>query len=167
MVFGCMKQCGGFVEVQSQRGAGTCFTLWFPRSKLEVTPSKRPPPQAARGNASVLLVEDNLQVAKLTRRMLETAGYRVRAANGPEEALRLWRIAPDDVLVTDVEMPGMSGVRLSEQIRALTPLLRTLYITGHSNQHIDLHAHAGRCALVTKPFRHNDLLLALESLLTR
>jgi CheY-like chemotaxis protein len=165
MVFGSMKQCGGFVEVQSRPRAGTTFTLWFPRAMQE--PSRpveiaRDPPRAT---ARVLLVEDNEPVANVARRILESAGYSVRVTLDPNQALNMWLAEPADVLVTDVEMPGMTGIRLSERLREHTPALRTLFITGHSTERIDLNVHPGRSAVVMKPFRRNELLLALEDVL--
>ena len=167
MVFGAMKQCGGFVEVQSQPRAGSTFTLWFPRAahvSLRPLEGARDLPQAS---ARVLLVEDNQLVASVTKRILEAAGYEVRVTLDPNQALSMWLAEPADVLVTDVEMPGLTGIRLSERLREHTPSLRTLFITGHSSERIDLSAHEGRSSVCMKPFRRSDLLLALADVLQR
>jgi CheY-like chemotaxis protein len=167
MVFGAMKQCGGFVELRSSPSIGTTFTLWFPRSLPKTMPPAAPVRETPRLTARTLLVEDNIAVAAVTRRTLEAAGYAVRVAHDPNEALNVWKTEPADVLVTDVEMPGMSGVRLCERVRELTADLRTLFITGHSSERIELQDHAGRSAVVMKPFRRDDLLFELARLLGR
>jgi PAS domain S-box-containing protein len=167
MVFGSMKQCGGFAELRSSPSAGTTFSLWFPRSLPKTVPPAAPVREPPRLNARILLVEDNVSVAAVTRRTLEAAGYVVRVAHDPNEALTIWNAEPADVLVTDVEMPGMSGARLCERIREVTPELRTLFITGHSSEHIDLQDHGGRSVVVMKPFRRDDLVFAVARLLGR
>jgi PAS domain S-box-containing protein len=167
MVFGSMKQCGGFVELRSKPSAGTTFTLWFPRSQPKSIPPTQPMREPPRLQARILLVEDNIPVATVTRRTLEAGGYVVRVVHDPNEALVIWKGEPADVLVTDVEMPGMSGLRLCELVREVSPDLRTLFITGNSSERIELEEHGGRSLVVMKPFRRDDLLFALARLLGR
>ncbi|HKU41963.1 MAG TPA: response regulator, partial [Polyangiales bacterium] len=167
MVFGAMKQCGGFVELESQPRVGSTFTLWFPRA---IRPAQQEPEHSSeppRATASVLLVEDNEAVASVATRILESAGYSVRTTHVPEQALRICQTAPPDVLITDVEMPGMSGVKLSALLREREPELPVLYITGHSTERIELGEPDARTAIVMKPFRRSELLLALAELLGR
>ena len=165
MVFGTMKQCGGFVELQSQLGHGTTFRLWFPRADHEAPAPPGRLSVRARLRARVLLVEDNSAIRKVVERMIEGAGCSVRVASDPAEALRLWQTAPFDVLVTDVEMPGMSGVKLRERLCETTKELPTLFITGHSSERLDTILREGNCAVILKPFRGNELLTALNKLL--
>jgi two-component system cell cycle sensor histidine kinase/response regulator CckA len=161
MVFGTMKQFGGFVEVHSVPGAGSTFTLWFPRSQEDVTRATSVRPKSGNGSGSVLLVEDNVAVAQVAKLILESLGYSVRLTHDPHEALNLWRSQPADLLVTDVEMPGMSGVLLRERLAEHDPELRTLFITGHSNEQL---AAQPRSAALMKPFRRTDLQRALSEL---
>jgi CheY-like chemotaxis protein len=165
MVFGCMKQCGGFVDLRSQPDQGTTFTLWFPRSRVEAVIPSVVPSRPPGGSARALLVEDNAAVAQVTTLILESAGYEVTATRDPIAAIALWNDDPRDVLVTDVEMPKMSGIRLSQRLREQSPELRTLFITAHSSEQVDLHLRAGRSAVVTKPFGREELLLTLANLL--
>jgi CheY-like chemotaxis protein len=165
MVFGSMKQCGGFVEVASRPGAGATFTLWFPRAAEAPAPPAAAISGPPRASGSVLLVEDNPAVANVAKLILESAGYAVLVTQDAERALDMWRAAPADVLITDIEMPGMSGMRLAERLREFTPNLRTLFITGHSNEQIE--ETAGRSAVVMKPFRRQELLVAVAKLLER
>jgi CheY-like chemotaxis protein len=160
MVFGTMKQCGGFVEVRSVLGRGTTFTLWFPRVQ-EAPRVDSVRATSSHGAGSVLLVEDNVAVAQVAKLILESLGYTVRLTHDPHDALQLWRAQPADLLVTDVEMPGMSGVRLRERLAEHDPQLRTLFITGHSNEQL---ARQPRSAALMKPFRRTELQRALSDL---
>jgi CheY-like chemotaxis protein len=165
MVFGAMKQCGGFIDVRSQPGQGTTFELWFPRATQEIAAGEASTEAANGRQARVLLVEDNPMVARVTRLILESNGYSVRLAPGPEPALAMWEQDPADVLVTDVEMPGMSGVRLSERLRPRSPDLRVLFMTGYSTAQFNLHTSPGRSEVLLKPFRGDELVSAVGRLL--
>jgi PAS domain S-box-containing protein len=164
MVFSAIRKAGGFVNVHSEPGVGSSFELWFPSATSEA--ELRAPEREATSpsNASVLLVEDNPSVSKVVKTMLEGAGYRVRVANTPNEALAAWKEHPADVLVTDVVMPALSGVALREKLLETTPDLKTLYITGYSPERLDLQPEWGRTAVVLKPFHDDQLLPALAKL---
>jgi len=165
MVFGAMKQSSGFVEVASERGRGALFRLWFPRVLPAQSPVARSTHSPKRA-LSVLLVEDSEPVLKLAAAMLNSAGHRVRmAASGPE-ALARWREEPADVLVTDVVMPHMSGVRLAEELRQQAPLLPVLFITGYLPDRVGLGPPSKLSAVVMKPFERRALLAALDGLVT-
>ena len=101
----------------------------------------------------------------VAKRILESSGYSVRVSGDPHEALHVWRAEPADVLVTDVDMPGMSGIQLRERLCQTTPDLRTLFITGHSSEPLEVFAQEKSSAVVMKPFSRNELLAALAELL--
>jgi CheY-like chemotaxis protein len=165
MVFGAMKQCGGFVEASSELGRGSCFQLWFPR----VPPPLEPAADRAGGSERalhVLLVEDSEPVLKLATAMLNSAGHRVRVAASGAEALARWSEEPADVLVTDVVMPQMSGVTLAQDLRRQVPSLPVLFITGYLPDRVGLAAQSAHSAVVMKPFQRRELLAALDALVT-
>jgi PAS domain S-box-containing protein len=164
MVFGAMRRADGFIQLHSKLGQGTTFELWFPRSvalpsEHRVTPSQE---QLPRGRA--VLVDDDSAVLRVAGRMLEKLGYSVRLAAGAPDALAACREEPVDLLVTDVDMPGMSGLELAKQARDLYPALPVLFITGHSYERIAV-GHSARQAVLGKPFRVSDLQQALDDLL--
>lgn len=165
MVFAAMKQCGGFVHLHSSPGVGSTFELWFPRAAQDPPKAIERIDRPMRLRARVLLVDDNSSICTVIKRLLAGAGCTVQIVSDPLEALAIWRASPADVLVTDVEMPSMSGVELSERLRETTPELRTLFITGHSSERLDLQVRSGRCSVVMKPFRADELVRALASLL--
>jgi PAS domain S-box-containing protein len=105
-------------------------------------------------------------IVTVARRMLEKGGHRVRVAHDAKEAIDLFEQEPAELLVTDVVMPGMTGVELCAVLEQRAPLLRTLFITGYAPDHAELGPAPGRRAVVMKPFRADDLLLAVGKLLS-
>jgi two-component system, cell cycle sensor histidine kinase and response regulator CckA len=116
----------------------------------------------ARGKATILLVEDEDAVRGLVSRVLESAGYRVLDAGRPSEAEPLFAAEPQiDLLVTDVVMPEMSGYELAQRFQAKRPSLRTLFISGYSeNAPSSLDGVTGD--LLKKPFAPEQLTRAVE-----
>ena len=160
-VYGIVKQNGGRIEVESQLGAGSTFRISFPREHGQVErPSAIPEPRRPLGGATILMVEDEAALLRLGTRMLEKLGHRVLPAQGPEEALRVAAAHPDtiDLLMTDVVMPGMSGLDLSLQLRSLHPEARTLFVSGYTEDIIADHGIIDRSLIfLEKPFGLEDL----------
>lgn len=152
-VYGIVRQSGGAVLVDSVKGKGTVFTVLLPafddgNERL----SSRPAP---RGGATILVVEDDAQVREVIRRALESAGYHTLEAAGPAEALD--RVEQHDgaidMLLTDVVMPGMSGVQLARCIEPLQPKMRVLFVTGYlDDTTLRLGLPTNGAAVVPKPF---------------
>ncbi len=114
VVFGIVEQSRGRVSVRSDPGHGAEFRILLPRTAERPNGRAHAAPQAPRGNETVLLVEDEDMVRRLTGEMLERQGYRVISAASPAEALRVEQ--PYELLLTDVVMPGMTGPELAEQL---------------------------------------------------
>jgi two-component system cell cycle sensor histidine kinase/response regulator CckA len=113
-------------------------------------------------------VEDDDQVLKLTRRILERFGYEVLSATDGVTALRLATShhGPLHALLTDVVLPGVSGPRLAKALAGLRPHTRVLYMSGHPNEELSHHVHpADSAPLLTKPFKPIELARALRKLL--
>ncbi len=143
-VYGVVKQNGGFINVYSEPGLGSSFKIYLPRQVEEGSqedPARAPDPEVAGGRETVLVVEDEAGLLRLTRRMLERLGYEVLGARSPTEAIALAREhgARIDVLLTDVVMPEMDGSALASQLAAIVPGLRVLYMSGYPATVIDQH----------------------------
>ena len=127
-VYGIVKQNNGFINVYSEPGQGTTFKIYLPRyrtAKMEFLPEKVKEPQTERGHETILLVEDEPSILKMTTMMLERLGYEVVAAKTPGEAIRLAQehTGKIDLLVTDVVMPEMNGRDLAKNILSIHPNL--------------------------------------------
>lgn len=156
IVYGIVKQAGGEIMVNSEPGRGTVFKIYFPTSD-EVPEQPRDVGQSHRelGTGTILLVEDEDQVRSLTSSILLRHGYRVLTATSGAEALQIARDHPEPIhlLLTDVVMPGMNGAILAQEMRALRPDIRILYMSGYTDASITGEAaFAGDVAYLEKPF---------------
>jgi PAS domain S-box-containing protein len=140
MVYGIVKQSGGYIWAYSEPGLGTTFKIYFPRvegtrgdAEAAVAASSSPP-----GRETILLAEDEDSVRRLARRILEEAGYTVLEAREATEALTIsegWD-GPIDLLVTDVVMPELNGRELAERLSVLRPGIQILYISGYTDHDV-------------------------------
>jgi two-component system cell cycle sensor histidine kinase/response regulator CckA len=156
-VYGIVRQSGGCVWAGNAPGGGAVFTIYLPRTNASpAQPSANEPAgRVARGEGTVLLVEDEPQVRALTRRMLERSGYTVLTAANGEEALRLvaGHAGPLDLVLTDMVMPLMGGRELVERLAGVRPELRVVFMTGYTAGGVDTEGAPGRgLVLLEKPF---------------
>jgi signal transduction histidine kinase len=168
--YGAVQQSNGQIEVYSQVGQGTSFRIYFPRvSTSTQTAHKRVPGESLRlGAGTVLVVEDTPLVLELTARMLSHLGYTVLEADGPMAALEIARKHPEeiDLLLTDLVMPGSSGLQLASVFGEIHPETRVLYTSGYSD---DVIANYGGCDaslhFISKPFSMQALSDKVRSIL--
>jgi two-component system cell cycle sensor histidine kinase/response regulator CckA len=159
-VYGIVEQSGGTIEVESELGAGSTFTIVLPALDEAAIQEKAPLPPLRRAGR-VLLVEDEDLVRSVVREVLERGGYSVLEASGPDEALELSGTPEQiDLLVTDIVLPGMSGSALVERIAPERPAMRVLYTSGYADQALSA---AGE--VLEKPFTPEDLLRRVGELL--
>ena len=135
-VYGIVRQNHGFICVSSQVGQGTTFTIYVPRyvGKADRFRKDAGAVPVHRGNETILLVEDELTLLKLGKRMLESFGYTVLAASTPGEAIRLAaeHVGEIHLLITDVVMPEMNGRDLARNVLALYPGIKRLFMSGYT-----------------------------------
>jgi PAS domain S-box-containing protein len=136
-VYGIAKQHQGWVEVTSLVGTGTTFEVFLPLIPAATSDPASLPGAAGPhgGTETILLVEDQLPVRLMTRRVLESYGYQVHEAASAREAMKIWRQHAGEValLLTDMVMPGgMTGWELSEQLRAQKQNLKVVFMSGYS-----------------------------------
>jgi CheY-like chemotaxis protein len=169
-VYGIVKQTGGHLAVESRHGSGAAFSIWFPRV-LDVAVEVTPKPGGRRlGLETVLVVEDEPKVREVAVRALESGGYRVLAASGGEEALRLalGEAGPVHLVLTDVVMPGLGGREVARRVLELKPEARVLYVSGHTRDAIGKEGvRDDGIEFLPKPFTATTLLDRVRSLLDR
>ena len=170
MVYGLMKQHGGFIEVQSTLGIGTTVTLYFPPALEQPTPAPLLPVPAPPGTETILLVEDETALRRSASRILERKGYRVLTAADGEEALHMFRMHRDRValVVSDVVMPRLSGPGLYSALRREGVQVPFLFMSGYterdgSSRHADPAGSSGWCR--SRGMR-GILLLCIQELLS-
>jgi PAS domain S-box-containing protein len=172
MVHGVVRQHGGAIQVQSVLGGGTTFEIYLPQVEAAVE-GARVDETAGRetgGRETILLVEDEDDVRALAREVLERQGYTVLEASDGLQALHRCETAGDhiDLVLTDVVMPRMSGRELVDQVRVLRPAMRTLYMSGYTEDAIVRHGvRDASTALLGKPFAPADLLGKVREVLDR
>jgi PAS domain S-box-containing protein len=169
-VYGIVKQSDGHIWVYSEPGQGTTFKIYLPRVAAAAEPPAPKPmaPASLRGSETVLVVEDEEAVRKLTRRVLEAHGYAVLAAGDGQEALRLANEhdGPINLLVTDVVMPNMSGRQLAERVVSARRETRVLYLSGYTDDAIIRHGVLDPgIAFLQKPFTPQALARKLREVL--
>jgi PAS domain S-box-containing protein len=170
MVYGIVKQSGGYIWAQSEPGQGTTFKIYLPRIEAAVdvaAPSAALPPPL-KGSETVLVVEDQGEVRRLTRKVLESRGYTVLVAPEGREALRLaeQHAGPIHLLVADVVMPGMSGREVGLLLAPTRPEMKVLYVSGYADESIVQHGvlEPG-LAFLQKPFSADALARKVRELL--
>jgi len=136
MAYGVVKQSGGAISVHSEQGAGTRFDIYLPRTTEAAQGVPAAAGAAKRGCETILLVEDNNAVRRITLRMLRSAGYQVIEARSAEEALPLAREHAGRIglLLTDVMMPGMNGPELAKRLAGEMPGLKVLFVSGYPDE---------------------------------
>ncbi|MEO0345805.1 MAG: ATP-binding protein [Pseudomonadota bacterium] len=166
-VYGIVTQSGGSIDVESAPGQGSTFRITLPR--VESPESGRDSVDASGERASltltgtVLVVDDEPNVRDVVTKTLENLGCRVIAADSGAAALELAATRAFDVVLTDIIMPGMSGIELVETLRRDGFQQRVIYMTGHGAD--DEARAAAHGPLLRKPFRSHALITALADAL--
>ncbi len=169
-VHGIVHQSGGYIYVYSELGNGSCFKIYLPRvdQVAESAKSRQAIEHHARGTETILVVEDEAMVRDLTLEVLKESGYTVISAERPDDALRICaqNQGPIDLLLTDVVMPGMSGLELAERLKPERPKMKVLYVSGYT---ADAVARRGmsdpETAFLQKPFAPGALVRKVREVL--
>ena len=169
-VYGIVKQNDGFINVYSEPDQGTTFRIYLPqyRAETEIPEKKTADKIDMDGNETILLVEDEPPILKMTRMMLERMGYKVFAAGTPGEAIALARehVGEIHMLMTDVVMPEMNGRDLAKNILSLHPNIKRLFMSGYTANVIAHHGVLDEGVnFIQKPFSKQDLAIKIREVL--
>ena len=158
--YGIIKGHGGFINVYSEKGHGTTFSIYLPASTREAVREAPPKSAIRRGHETVLVVDDEPMILDVTREMLEGLGYRALVAQGGADALEVYRADHGriDLVILDMIMPGMGGGELLDRMKAVNPGVRVILSSGYSiNGEAKAILARGARLFLQKPFRLDDL----------
>jgi len=171
-VYGIIKQHKGTIWVYSEKGKGATFKIYLPRIEeaAEETLKDGQLSHLPRGKETVLVVEDEMPVRSAAVRILHRLGYTVLEAGNGEEALRLVQNNTSEIhlLLADVVMPRMNGKELADQLKAVRPGLKILFMSGYTDNTImDNGVFTESAAYLQKPFSEVTLAHKIRELLDR
>jgi light-regulated signal transduction histidine kinase (bacteriophytochrome) len=168
-VHGIVAQVGGTIDISSEPGIGTTFTMVFPATDVAPNEAERPAENRPRaGGETILIVEDGNDLREVTRRLLSRSGYVVLTAANGYEAIdqAAHHGSPIDLLLTDLIMPFMTGDEVAARMRELYPDIRVLFMSGYA---APVLAAGGRLApehpMLDKPFSRSTLLIKVLEVL--
>lgn len=170
-VYGIVSQNKGAVTVSSEPGKGTLFAVYLPRlnsEELQTSTQSAPEAAAQSGAETILVVEDQEQVLELARSILEMYGYNVLATRSAPQAVKIAqeRSGTIDLLLSDVVMPQMNGRQLSSAVKATSPGIRTLFMTGYPSHFADPQGLLeDGIELIEKPFTVKALVTRVRKVL--
>ena len=163
VVYGVVKQSSGYIWVYSEPGKGATFKIYLPRVEeaVEKASPSTSPPEYLKGSETVLLVEDEESLRRLTRSLLEQSGYTVLEASEGAEALQIAHQHQGTIhlLLTDVVMPGTGGRVLAEKIALTYPDTKVLFMSGYTDYAVTAHGVLEEGTfLLQKPFTRGALM---------
>ena len=169
-VYGVVKQSGGYIALDSEKGKGARFSVYLPRvEQTAAAPDARSAsPLDVRGSETILLVEDAEPLRKLAHMFLQESGYDVLTAADGAAALEVVRRDSRRIhlLLTDVVMPGINGRVLAERLAPLQPGMKVLYMSGYTDSFIAGHGVLEQGThLLHKPFTQEALARKVRELL--
>jgi PAS domain S-box-containing protein len=168
--YGIVKSHGGYIDVQSEKGKGTVFEIYFPASREVVRKENKWGDEIAEGRGTILLVDDERIITEVGEAVLEKLGYDVIPANSGEEALNIYESNRDriNIVILDMIMPGMGGGETFDRLRETNPQIKVLLASGYS---IDGQAEEilrrGCDGFIQKPFDIGQLSNKLREVLDR
>lgn len=167
VVQGIVDQHGGFVQLDTKPGVGSCFSIFLPvateKHNAEVVPPKTP---RTNGTEKVLVVEDDERVRQITTHYLETAGYQTVSASNGIEGLETYRRDKPDLVLTDLVMPEMGGVEMMKQILQQDRDTSYIYMSGYIGSELDVDFLLDQeQEFIPKPYSAKMLLYKVRSVL--
>ncbi|UCF84557.1 MAG: response regulator [Desulfobacteraceae bacterium] len=169
-VYGIVKGHGGYLDVASEPGQGTTFSIYLPASEKHTDVQAEPDSQIETSSGTILMVDDEEIILNVGSKILEKLGYRVLQATSGKKALEVYEAEKDgiDLVILDMVMPGMGGGETFDRIMAIEPQAKVLLSSGYSldGEATDI-LKRGCKGFVQKPFKFKDLSLRIKAILER
>lgn len=168
VVYGIVKQHGGFVTVYSEPGKGTAFKIHLPAISEKRIAAEEKERAAQGGDETILIVEDDSEVRHIASEILKSLGYSVFEAPDGEEGLEIFTEKKDiiDLVILDVVMPKMGGMETFEAMKKEKPSIRSLFMTGYSLNGLHMDFASNRdIHVIQKPYTFNSLANKIREIL--
>jgi CheY-like chemotaxis protein len=171
LVDGIVHDLGGAIAVSSRPGEGTEFTIWLPVVGETTRVADQPPAELSSGNGeTILIVDDERTLVALAEETLAGLGYEPVGFDSSAAALQAFRLAPQrfDLVLTDENMPGLTGTELTGQLRQVRPEIPVVLMSGYGGAQLaERAAAAGILEVLRKPMQRRDLSEALARAIRR
>jgi CheY-like chemotaxis protein len=168
VVHGIVKSHSGSIKVDNTLGKGTKFSMLFPLAQGKAAVEEETIQEIPRGTETILVVDDEISIVNMVQRMFERLGYKVETAITPQDALDRFALNPDhfDLVITDMTMPQMTGVNLSEKLMDIRKDIPIIICTGHSALvDEDKAKELGLAAYVMKPINLSEIAQTIRKVL--
>jgi len=170
-IYGIVKKHGGYILYHTQEGKGNTFSIYFPDTAEQKAGIRVKMQELAAGETNkgtILIVEDDESVLRIAQLTLTNFGYRVITAKNGDDAFNLLTKATSvDLMISDIVMPGMSGMELVERIRLLRPGLKIILMSGYTEQDFSQNDIIDSIPFLGKPFTPMSLLNSVEEVLKK
>lgn len=170
MVYGIVKQSGGYIWVSSTPGTGSTFDIYLPRIKDQGVPDLPAPPVRAEypsGTETILVLEDDQSLRQVTCELLTHSGYQILQADCPDTAMEVAtkHTGAISLIVSDVVLPEMGGPSVVAKLQRLHPEMKALYVSGYAEVPVAQQLVAAGAILLQKPVSRKDLLTKVDEIL--
>ncbi len=172
VVYGVVKSHHGYIDVESETGKGTTFSIYLPipaqKFAVELISTEEEIKETTGGNETVLIVEDEEDLLEMLQALLEECGYKVLIASDGEEAIEMFQMhnSAIDVVVSDVGLPQMSGWEAFQKMQSINPSLRVVFASGFFDPKLkSAMIKAGAQKFIQKPYIPSEIFTAIRETL--
>nr|MBL0731588.1 response regulator [Desulfobacterales bacterium] len=171
VIHGIIKRCKGAIMVDSEPGKGTTFQIFFPSTDAKIVEKIEFHKNIPNGNEKILYIDDEKQIIEFGREILEGLGYKVIATTSATDALEIFRAEPDsfDMVITDMTMPGMTGMELARKISIISPGIPIILCSGYNSASTTKEEaiEAGIREIMMKPFTRYEIATVIRNMLDK